>query len=350
MFTYLGNKRKLLDGIEELVIEIKNTLGVDTLRILDGFTGSTVVARMLANHASIIHTNDLEYYSFIAAKCFLERPDEIQKIQISNHINKMNSVSIVEPGIITTMYAPKNTNDIKEGERCYFTRENALRIDYWRNYVDKEIELELKYWVLCPILIAMSINSNSMGHFKSFIKRNGVGSFTMAGQRVIEPLSLELPIYNPNSCKVYCHKMDTVELLQSMSDDSLDLIYLDPPYNQHEYGAFYFLLNVVANNVDPGDVNVITGLPKNRVKSSFNYLQSAKDAMTALIQRCTAVSKFTIVSYNDEGLLKPADWDVILEPYTVRRIEKVYQRYSTQGTKKDGRGEVIEILYLITKP
>lgn len=353
MFTYLGNKRKLLDGIEELVIEIKNQIGVDKLRLMDGFTGSTVVARMLSNHASVLHTNDLELYSLVAAKCFLEKPTSLEIDKIKYHIETMNRLALhtdgMEPGVITKMYAPKNTSDIKLGERCYFTRENALRIDFWRDYIDNKVEPNLKYWVLCPILISMSINSNSMGHFKSFIKREGVGSFSMAGQRVVNPLVLELPIYNPNSCEVHCHQTDTVSLLNSIPDDSLDLIYLDPPYNQHEYGAFYFLLNVAAKNETPADVNAITGLPKSRVKSAFNFLQSAKNGMTALLQRCTAVSKFTIVSYNDEGLIKPADWDIILAPYTVRRIERTYQRYAAQGTKKESRGEVVEILYLITK-
>ena len=66
MYTYLGNKRKLLDGIIESVQDVKQRLNKPKLRLMDGFTGSTVVARALVEHASELHSNDLELYSFMA--------------------------------------------------------------------------------------------------------------------------------------------------------------------------------------------------------------------------------------------------------------------------------------------
>ena len=71
MFTYLGNKRKLLDFIERTVTEL---FGDAKIRILDGFTGSTVVARMLASHAFELHTNDLEMYSLRQSVFWNARP------------------------------------------------------------------------------------------------------------------------------------------------------------------------------------------------------------------------------------------------------------------------------------
>ena len=116
MFTYLGNKRKLLDFIERTVVEI---FGDDKIRILDGFTGSTVVARMLASHASELHTNDLEMYSLMAAKCFLERPTDDQIQLIMGHIEHMNSLTEFTPGVITDMYAPADTQNVQAGERFF---------------------------------------------------------------------------------------------------------------------------------------------------------------------------------------------------------------------------------------
>ena len=60
MFTYLGNKRKLLDFIEEQVNHVKKKLKKDKLVTMDGFTGSGVVARMLSTHSSELHTNNDE--------------------------------------------------------------------------------------------------------------------------------------------------------------------------------------------------------------------------------------------------------------------------------------------------
>ena len=350
MYTYLGNKRKLLEGIEDVVKQVKTRVGKERLSILDGFTGSTVVARMLTRHASEIHTNDLEFHSYAAAKCFLEQPDEKQKAQLKFHIDDMNSIIEFTPGIVTEMYAPQDTQDIKVGERCYFTHENALRIDTWRKYIDEYVAPEYKFWCLCPILIQMSIHANTMGHFKSFIKdKNNIGAFS-AGKRVTDPLVLEMPMWHDQPCQVHCHNMDTNALLKDMHENGqkLDLIYYDPPYNQHEYAAFYFLLNVVGNNERPTDVNEVTGLPKKRVKSDYNYKAKAIKAMEELIANSTRVAEYTLISYNDEGLIGADDWNSLLQNYTFERFERQYQRYTGRGTETGkGRGEVVEIMYLI---
>lgn len=345
MFTYLGNKRKLLDFIERTVTEI---FGDAKIRILDGFTGSTVVARMLASHASELHTNDLELYSLVASKCFLERPTDEQRDRVRAHIERMNALTEFTPGVITEMYAPADTQNVQAGERCFFTHENALRVDTWRKYIDDNVEEDVRHWCLCPILIQMSLKANTYGHFKAFSKnKDNIGSFEKCGDRVITPMVLQVPIFNPNPCEVHCHCESTNDLLERMPNDSLDLIYLDPPYNEHEYSAFYFLHNVVCRNERPTNVNAVTGLPKQRVKSAYNHKVEAIRAMIHLLEQCTRVSRYTLVSYSDEGIIGDADWHAILEPYNVRRIEQPYARYSA-NSKKDDRKEVMELLYLIS--
>lgn len=348
MFTYLGNKRKLIDEIEKVVLEVKGFTGKDKLRVLDGFTGSTVVARMLAAHASELHTNDLELYSWVAAKCFLEQPTDEQKNRIKAHLDTMNAMTEFIPGVITEMYAPAVTTDIRAGERCFFTHENALRIDTWRKYIEEKVQPDIRHWCLCPILIQMSLKANTYGHFKAFSKRDNIGTFALCGDRVTLPMHLVLPIFNPNSCKVNCHQESTNILLDKMENNSFDLIYLDPPYNEHEYSAFYFLHNVVLKNERPVNVNAVTGLPKDRIKSAYNHKVRAVDAMKHLLKRCTEVSTWTLVSYNDEGIIPQDEWNAMLAPYNARRIEIPYTRYSANTKKeKEGRKEVLEILYLI---
>ena len=348
MFTYLGNKRKLLDFIERTVTEI---FGQDKIRILDGFTGSTVVARMLASHASEIHTNDLEMYSLMAAKCFLERPTDEQIERVRAHIERMNALTEFTSGVITEMYAPADTQNVQAGERCFFTHENALRVDTWRKYIDDHVEEDVRHWCLCPILIQMSLKANTYGHFKAFSKNSdNIGSFEKCGDRVVAPMVLQVPIFNPNTCEVHCHCESTNDLLERMPTDSLDLIYLDPPYNEHEYSAFYFLHNVVCKNERPTNVNAVTGLPKERVKSAYNHKVESVRAMRHLLEHCTRVSRYTLISYNDEGIIDGASWHALLEPYTVRRIEQPYTRYAANTKKeKEGRKEVMEILYLVTR-
>lgn len=345
MFTYLGNKRKLLDGIERVVIDVKEKLKKDKLKVLDAFTGTTVVSRMLAKHADEIHTNDLELYSFIAARCFLRQPSEEQQVAIEKHIHTMNTMTEWDTGVITDMYAPKDSNNVQLGERAFYTRENAMRLDTWRAYISDHVPVELKDWVLCPVLIQMSIHANTMGHLKAFIKnKDNIGAFD--GKRVTEPLRLEVPVWNPWPCQVHCHNVSTNVLINSLS--GFDLIYIDPPYNQHEYGAYYFLMNVLAKNERPENVNLVTGLPKDRIKSDYNTEKGAKQAMKHLIDQGLKASKYLLISYNDEGLVKRKDWDEMLDGYTVERFETEYARYVATGTKKDCHKTVKELLYLVS--
>ena len=147
MLTCIGNKRKLVKNIYNVVCEVAKELGKDKLNIFDGFAGSTVVSRQLSFIADNLYSNDLEKYSYYMAKCFLETPSLENQEKVRAHIDAMNRIaesgSPKTPGVISRLYAPKNTLDIQKGERCFYTRENALIIDTLRKYIDEKVEKEL---------------------------------------------------------------------------------------------------------------------------------------------------------------------------------------------------------------
>jgi len=151
MLTCIGNKRKLIPEIEKVILDIKRQLKQESISIFDGFAGSTVVSRMFMKHTCNLYTNDLEYYSYLMCHCFLkapDNPDEIKKqIEILNNLAENGPYS---PGIICKNYAPKETDNIKQGERCFFTRENALIIDTLRNYIST-LPKEIQVYCLVPL-------------------------------------------------------------------------------------------------------------------------------------------------------------------------------------------------------
>lgn len=341
MYTYLGNKRKLIDGIERVVVDIKHRLGKDTLAVLDGFTGSTVVARMLAKHAHELHTNDIELYSYIAANCFLRKPTPEQQERVERHLARMNEIEPSVEGVIASEYAPKVTSDIQPTDRCFFTHENGMRLDTWRRYIEDHVEEEIRHWCMCPVLVEMSTHANTLGHFKAFMP-----SFEACGKRVQDPFPIRTPVWCPYEPFVITHHESTNTLVKKFDEGAFDLVYFDPPYNEHEYSAFYFLLNVLAENKKPENVNARTGLPKTRFKSAYNKKASAIEAMTQLVRDTMRITKYMLVSYNDEGIIPKEDWDRILEPYDVERIDTEYQRYAANGSKT-GKKAVTEILWLV---
>ena len=354
MFTYLGNKRKLLDFIEEQVNHVKKKLKKDKLVTMDGFSGSGVVARMLSTHSSELHTNDLESYADVATNCYVKQPTKAQQEKIAKHIEKMNELAEKGPyveGIMTKYYAPKDTDNPKEGEVCFFTHENAKIIDTMRNYIEKKVENELTDWLLGPLIVQCSIYCNTMGHTMAFFKdKNNVGTFHKTEShwnRVSKPIKLECPIWSPEPCKVECHNQSTNDLVKKLKGP-FDLIYYDPPYNQHEYSHMYFLLNVIITNKKAKNWTDVTHMPdrSERNQSDYNKEDMALKAMTELIEDSLKISKYVLISYNDEGIISAEKWKKMLEPYEYNKVKKEYKRFAGRETDV---GTVYEILYLIKK-
>ena len=354
MFTYLGNKRKLLDFIEEQVNHVKKKLKKDKLVTMDGFTGSGVVARMLSTHSSELHTNDLELYADVSASCYVKQPSKAQQEKIAKHIERMNELAEKGPyveGIMTKWYAPKSTDSPKAGEVCFFTHENARIVDTMRNYIEKKVEHELTDWLLGPLLINSMLRTNTMGHTQAFFKdAKGVGTFHKTEAhwtRVSEPIRVECPVWSPEPCKVECHNQSTNELVKKLKGP-FDLIYYDPPYNHHEYSHMYFLLNVIITNKKAKNWTDVTHMPdrEERNQSDYNKEDLAVKAMTELLEDSLKISKYVLVSYNDEGLISSDKWKKMLEPYEYNKIQKEYKRMVDRNGEV---GKVKEILYLVKK-
>ena len=62
IITYMGNKRKLLSKIEEIIVSLEKENG-RKLTMGDGFSGSGVVSRLFKGHASKLYSNDIADYS-----------------------------------------------------------------------------------------------------------------------------------------------------------------------------------------------------------------------------------------------------------------------------------------------
>ena len=355
MLTCLGNKRKLVRHIRQVVDEIRSCLGKDKLNIFDGFSGSSVVSRELSHVADKIYSNDLELYSYLMSYCYLMRPSEIQIQQIESHINEMNRIARNGPykaGIITKLYAPMDTNDVKIDERCFYTHENALIIDTLRTYIEDHVEKDIQVYCLVPLLNKASIHTNTSGVFKGFYKDNNNkgcfgGQAKNALSRIMKPIELEIPIWNLSSnYTAFCFNKDINDLVKELPDD-IDIIYLDPPYNQHPYGSNYFMLNIISRNIEPEELSKVSGIPKKWNKSKYNSKSTAFDAMRDLITESLKKATYILVSYNNEGIIKNEDWIKLLADYEVKKYEIDYDTFRGSRNLKKRSNKVVEIMYLI---
>ncbi len=355
MLTCIGNKRKLVKNIRQIIEEVKLLIHKDKLNIVDGFAGSSVVSRELSYTANTIYTNDLEYYAYLMAYCYLVSPTSEQKRRIETHITNMNNIAKNGPfieGIISKLYAPKDTKNIKEGERCFYTRENALIIDTLRKYIEEKVEVDIKIYCLVPLLNKASINTNTAGVFKGFYKNGNIGCFGGEGQfalsRITKPIQLDIPIWSNSTFTAHPSNKDINTLVSELPND-IDVMYLDPPYNQHPYGSNYFMLNVIAKNEEPLEISKVSGIPTNWNKSTYNKHKSAVSSMEHLMSAGLEKSKYLLISYNNEGIITDDDWKNLFEPYNVKKYEIKYDTFKGCRNLKNRSNKVLEIMYLVSK-
>lgn len=326
IITYLGNKRSLLKEIEKEIIKIKKKLKKEKIIACDLFSGSGIVARMLKQHCSKIIANDLEEYSYLINKCYLSNKKDFNFDEYNKYLNYLNNKCNTEPfvGLITETYAPKDENNITVNDRVFYTRENAIFIDSFRKYID-EIPDPYRDFFLCQLITEASIHTNTSGVFKGFYKNRetGLGMYGGIGQNALKrikgKIEIKTPVFSEYVTEYAVTRMDAVELSKQVL---ADVVYIDPPYNQHPYGANYFMLNVIINNAITSKISKVSGIPDNWNHSAFNYKKTALDSFEEIINNLK--TSYIVISYNNEGFITYEQMVQMLKKYgkvETRRIK-----------------------------
>ena len=352
ILTYLGNKRSLLDFIERGVNVAKSELGRDKISCVDIFSGSGVVARYLKRHASFLAANDLELYSQISNRCYLANVNaEFLADLRREYENLTREISRnLRAGFIAELYAPANDDKILPGERAFYTRKNAVFIDTARELIAK-MPADLQPFFIAPLLYEASNRANTSGVFKGFYKnKQGVGQFGGEGKnalkRITSEISLPFPVFSAFKAPFEVYRRDANELAREL--DGVDLVYLDPPYNQHPYGSNYFMLNLIASYERPSEISAVSGIAKDWNRSAYNQKSRAAEAFFELVSRLK--TKFALISYNCEGFISRAQFEKNLAKFG--RTEILEQRYNAfRGSRNlsERNTHVTEFLYVLKK-
>ena len=139
LVTYIGNKRALLGLIRSAVEDVRRRTGQDKLRILDAFSGSGVVSRMLKQYASELVVNDTEDYARVISECYLANRGSTPTDVLAATVGALNGAvdaGSPSPGLIRRLYAPRDAAAIGPEDRVFYTPENADRLDTYRAPTD----------------------------------------------------------------------------------------------------------------------------------------------------------------------------------------------------------------------
>lgn len=330
--NYIGSKYKLSDFISS---SVKSIVGEDLSDKIfcDLFAGTGVVGRNFKKEVKKVISNDMEFYSYVLNKNYIENHEFLDNEIYIKELNETNG----EEGFIFNEYSENG-----KANRLYFSEHNGKKIDAIRTKIEfwkteKKISSALYYFLLASLLESADKVANTASVYGAFLKH-----IKKSAQKelILEPAIFEI---NSHSHEVY--NEDSNLLIKKIEGD---ILYLDPPYNAREYGANYHLLNTIAkyDNFTPKGK---TGL-RDYSKSAFCKKKEVEKSFDDLIKN--ANFKYIFLSYNNEGIMSSETIKKILSNYgKYDLLTTEYQRF--RADKKENRNHkassTTEYLHILEK-
>lgn len=345
LITYIGNKRGMAAPIERAVREARDRVGGRRLRSLDLFSGSGFVSRLLKRHSSLVAANDTEAYARAVSECYLSNRDEellAEAAVLVTHLNDAAASGAVRDGFIRELYSPADDKNIELGERVFYSNDNARRLDFYAQELH-ELPTEMRRLLLGPLLSKASIHANTGGVFKGFYKdkHTGIGKFGAAAgdavSRILAPIELEVPVMSMIETEHEVYQQDANALAPDLGE--FDLVYIDPPYNQHPYGSNYFMLNLLTEYERPREVSKVSGIPTDWNRSGYNVRKQALPLLDNLFASIPA--RFLLVSFNSEGYVTTDEIKAALEKHG--RVDEMIVKYNTYRASRNLRDRDIHV-------
>lgn len=86
--------------------------------------------------------------------------------------------------------------------------------------------------------------------------------------RIKADIDIPFPVFSNFNAEVINYQCDANALIDTLEE--VDLLYLDPPYNQHPYGSNYFMLNLINDYIEPENISEVSGIPEDWNRSGYN--------------------------------------------------------------------------------
>ncbi|MBI1663923.1 MAG: DNA adenine methylase [Nitrosopumilus sp.] len=337
---YIGNKQLLTPEILELLQ--KKKLLNNNLTFFDAFCGTGSVSDALKGSFNLV-VNDILSWCTLYTKGRLCAGDcKFKKLGFVP-FEFFNSNDEKTKGFLFKNYSPGGS------KRMYFTSENAMRIDYFRSKIedwknDNLISDDEYCYLLACLIESVSNVSNIAGVYGAFLKH-----WDPRSKKPIEFAKMDSNIAKHHSLTFYNDKTENI-----ISEVDCDVLYLDPPYTQNQYGTQYHLLETLVLNDNP-KISPITG---SRTTAPMRSDWSKKYKAHILFDRILAKTKakYVLFSYNNDqstwgGIMSKSFIEASLkrygkkESYVCKKIN--YRKYRNWRTKSNK--EHFEYLFFIEK-
>lgn len=332
---YLGNKESILTEISDL-LESQGLLK-DGFTFFDAFCGSGSVADYFKSYYDIIINDNLTWSVKYAKGRVCAPTCTFDKLGF-DPFEYLNANENTVQGFMYRNYAPT------ESARMYFTPENAGRIDYFRNQIEdwknEKLLSEEEYCYLIACLIeSVSDVSNTAGVYGAFLKK--------WDSRATKRIVFSKVDFRPDrykSIRTYNAKIEDI-----IEEVECDILYLDPPYTQNQYGTQYHLLETLVLDDNPSISKVTGSRSTAPMRSDWSKEYKANILFDRILAKTKA--KYIVLSYNNDGFMSKEYIEAAMkrygkpETFVCKKIAyKKYQNWKSQNENKH-----FEYLFFVEK-
>jgi len=279
LIKYLGSKRALVSHIVGAIDALE---GVHS--VLDLFSGTSRVGHALKRRGYRVHANDSARYAATLARCYVEADREDWYERAHALLAEFDALE-GEDGYVTETFCERSR---------YFQPHNGRRIDRIRRAIrELDAEPQLEAILLTALLQAADRVDSTAGVQMAYLKQ--------WSPRSHRRLELRVPDLAPRAAAGAC-RATCDDALAVAHDATVDLAYVDPPYNQHKYLNNYHVWETIVRDDRPATYGVACKRVDCRERRSpFNASGACADALEAVLTALRA--RYVLVSFSDEGFV-----------------------------------------------
>ena len=336
---YLGSKDKIKGYILQTLREEGLLRG--GLTFFDAFCGMGSVSDAVKDFFNLEINDILSCCTTFTAARLLSKNIKFDNLSF-NPFYELNKDKTVEKAFFYNNYSPANS------ERMYFTSENAGRIDFFRHKIqswrdEKIIDKEQYTYLLGCLLEAVSKVSNTAGVYGAFLKTWDPRAHNNIS---MQPLTTDDLFNDHRKVNVNIHNARIEDIIK---DVDCDVLYLDPPYTQNQYGTQYHLLETLILDDNPSISKVTGSRPVTPLRSDWSKEYNCHILLDYVLANTKA--KYILMSYNNDGFMSKDYLEAAFKRYGKEETYKCrvidYKKYNNK--KCQGSNDHVEYLFYVEK-
>ena len=300
MIKYIGSKRVLVPLVQRVVRRLPVRTACDL------FAGTTRVGQALRRTGLEVLSNDIATYSEPLGYSYIVADESTSRSKAADLLRELSELP-GEPGYFTRSFCI---------DARYFQPHNGARIDAIRTAIDSyDLDPVERGLLLTSLLEAADRVDSTTGLQMAYLKAWAPRAYNDLELRMPEPVSGP-----PGSV---AHE-DANALAPTLD---VDLVYIDPPYNQHSYFSNYHVWETLIRWDAPPTYGIAHKRADCReVKSPYNSKRHARAALDDLLDKLNV--PWLIVSFNNEGFHDPQHVHELLSEHGyVNSLEVDFKRY-----------------------